>query len=71
MVIATGSYLVNDTLMKLATDGLPPYEVLFLRGCMALVWGLPLLFVLVRSTPRELLLRAPSSPPPSLLDRWV
>lgn len=46
MVIATGSYLVNDTMMKLATDGLPPYEVLFLRGCMAMLWGMPLLFVL-------------------------
>jgi len=46
MVIATGSYLVNDTMMKLATDGLPPYEVLFLRGCMAFCWGLPLLLLL-------------------------
>jgi drug/metabolite transporter (DMT)-like permease len=46
MVIATGSYLVNDTLMKLATDGLPPYEVLFLRGIMASLWGFPLLAAL-------------------------
>jgi drug/metabolite transporter (DMT)-like permease len=46
MVIATGSYLVNDTFMKLATVGLPPYEVLFLRGVMASLWGLPLLFIL-------------------------
>lgn len=46
MVIATGSYLVNDTLMKLATDGLPPYEVLFLRGVMASLWGFPLLIAL-------------------------
>ena len=30
--IATGSYVVNDTMMKLATEGLPPYEVLMLRG---------------------------------------
>jgi drug/metabolite transporter (DMT)-like permease len=46
MVIATGSYLVNDTMMKLATGGLPPYEVLFLRGVMAALWGMPLLLVL-------------------------
>lgn len=46
MVVATGSYLVNDTFMKLATDGLPPYEVLFLRGVMATLWGLPLLLAL-------------------------
>lgn len=43
MVIATGSYLINDTLMKLATAGLPPYEVLFLRGVAATLWGVPLL----------------------------
>jgi drug/metabolite transporter (DMT)-like permease len=46
MVIATGSYLVNDTMMKLATGGLPPYEVLFLRGVMATLWGVPLLYAL-------------------------
>ena len=46
MVIATGSYLINDTLMKLATGGLPPYETLFLRGAMASLWGFPLLFIL-------------------------
>lgn len=43
MVISTGSYVVNDTLMKLATEGLPPYEVLFLRGAAALLWSIPLL----------------------------
>lgn len=46
MVVATCSYVINDTLMKLATTGLPPYEVLFLRGCAASLWGLPLLFAL-------------------------
>lgn len=43
MVVATGSYVINDTFMKLATDGLPPYQVLFLRGVAAFLWGLPLL----------------------------
>jgi drug/metabolite transporter (DMT)-like permease len=46
MVTATGSYLVNDTLMKLATAGLPPYEVLMLRGLWAAAFGFPMLFAL-------------------------
>ncbi|WP_352457477.1 MULTISPECIES: DMT family transporter [unclassified Mesorhizobium] len=46
MVVSTGSYIVNDTMMKLATAGLPPYEVLFLRGAAAILWGIPLLFML-------------------------
>jgi drug/metabolite transporter (DMT)-like permease len=46
MVLATGSYVVNDTMMKLATEGLPPYETLILRGVWASVWGFPLLFAL-------------------------
>jgi drug/metabolite transporter (DMT)-like permease len=46
MVVAAASYVVNDTLMKLATVGLPPYEVLILRGGSATLWGLPLLLVL-------------------------
>ena len=46
MVVATGSYLVNDTMLKLATEGLPAYETLFLRGIAATLWGLPLLFLL-------------------------
>ena len=44
MILSTGSYVINDTMMKLATDGLPPYEVLMLRGVAALLWGMPLLF---------------------------
>lgn len=46
MVISTCSYVINDTLMKLATEGLPPYEVLMLRGCAGLLWGLPLMLLL-------------------------
>jgi drug/metabolite transporter (DMT)-like permease len=46
MVVSTGSYVVNDTMMKVATEGLPPYQVLMMRGCAALIWGLPLLFLL-------------------------
>ena len=46
MIVATGSYVVNDTAMKLATDGLPPYEVLFLRGVAATLWSVPLVLLL-------------------------
>ncbi|TIU24303.1 MAG: DMT family transporter [Mesorhizobium sp.] len=46
MILSTGSYVFNDTLMKLATVGLPPYEVLFLRGAAATLWGIPLLLSL-------------------------
>ncbi|RWC38349.1 DMT family transporter [Mesorhizobium sp.] len=46
MILSTGSYVVNDTMMKLATVGLPPYEVLFLRGAAATLWGIPLLLSL-------------------------
>ncbi len=45
MTLACGAYVVNDTLMKLATVGLPPYEVLVLRGIAAVSWGLPLLLL--------------------------
>ncbi len=46
MAVSTGSYVVNDTMMKLATTGLPPYEVLFLRGVAGVLWGIPLMFLL-------------------------
>jgi len=46
MLTATLSYVINDTMMKMATEGLPPYEVLFLRGVAALLWGMPMLFLL-------------------------
>ncbi len=46
MVVSTGCYVINDTMMKLATEGLPPYETLTLRGVAAVVWGLPLLLLL-------------------------
>ena len=46
MILSTGSYVVNDTMMKVATEALPPYQVLMMRGIAALIWGMPLLFVL-------------------------
>lgn len=45
MVIATGVFSTNDVLMKLATTGLPPYEVLFLRGIMASVLMFPVILL--------------------------
>ncbi|QIA23766.1 DMT family transporter [Mesorhizobium sp. AA22] len=46
MILSTGSYVANDTMLKLATVGLPPYQVLFLRGTAATLWGIPLLLSL-------------------------
>ena len=46
MVTATCSYVINDTFMKLATEGLPPYEVLFLRGVAATLWSVPMVLFL-------------------------
>ena len=37
MVLATGVFVTNDTFMKLATEGLPPLQVLFLRGVSATI----------------------------------
>ena len=45
MVLATGVFSANDALMKLATVGLPPFEVLFLRGVMASLIMFPYIVV--------------------------
>lgn len=45
MVLATGVFVTNDTFMKLATEGLPPLQVLLLRGVSATIWCVPLLFI--------------------------
>jgi drug/metabolite transporter (DMT)-like permease len=60
MVAATGAYVTNDTMMKLATEGLPPLEVLCLRGAWATIWCLPV--VLVLGYRKQI---------PMVLDRWV
>ena len=60
MVVSTGSYVINDTMMKLATVGLPPYEVLLLRGTAALLWSIPLLLAL--GYRRQV---------PLIFDKWV
>lgn len=45
MVLATGVFVTNDTFMKLATEGLPPLQVLFLRGVAGTLWCIPLLYI--------------------------
>ena len=45
MVLATGFFACNDALMKLATVGLPPFEVLFLRGFWASLLALPVVLL--------------------------
>ena len=46
MATATCAYVINDAMMKIATEGLPPYQVLVLRGLWATAWGLPLVLAL-------------------------
>lgn len=43
MVASTGCYVASDTLMKLSTADLPPYEALAVRGISATIWGVLLL----------------------------
>jgi drug/metabolite transporter (DMT)-like permease len=46
MILATACFTLNDSLLKLATDELPPFEALSLRGLASTVVGLPLVFLL-------------------------
>lgn len=46
MVAAAGTFVANDTCMKLALEDAPPLQVLGMRGLSALIWCLPLLFIL-------------------------
>ena len=43
MLIGAGSFVLNDSMMKLVMADAPPYQTLFLRGVFALVWAVPLL----------------------------
>lgn len=45
MVLATGSFTVNDALFKMATEDLPVFQSLFLRGVAAAIWCIPMLFL--------------------------
>ncbi len=47
MLFATASYVVCDTFMKLVTlAGVPPFEVLFVRGIFAVAWCAGLVLIL-------------------------
>jgi drug/metabolite transporter (DMT)-like permease len=43
MLIATGTFVANDTCMKLALADAPPLQVLVMRGVSAALWCLPVL----------------------------
>ena len=43
MATATALFIVNDTILQFVMRDLPPFETLFLRGVMTVVWGIPLL----------------------------
>jgi drug/metabolite transporter (DMT)-like permease len=60
MVLATCVFVINDSFLKLATDDLPPFQALFLRGVGASVWCVPL--VLLTGNRGRL---------PKVIDRWV
>jgi len=46
MLLATGTFVANDSCMKLALAEAPPLQVLVLRGLAACLWCLPLLLAL-------------------------
>lgn len=46
MLIGAGSFVLNDSMMKLIMADAPPYQTLFMRGVFAFVWAIPLLTVL-------------------------
>ena len=46
MLIGAGSFVLNDSMMKLVMANAPPYQTLCLRGVFAFLWALPLLTVL-------------------------
>lgn len=54
ILVATGSFVANDTCMKLALEDAPPFQVLVMRGIAAIVWCLPVIFALglIRELPK-------------------
>ncbi|HLA02982.1 MAG TPA: DMT family transporter, partial [Aestuariivirga sp.] len=46
MVLAGGTFVANDSFMKLVLADAPPMQVLFMRGLAAFLWCLPLVFIL-------------------------
>ena len=54
ILIATGSFVANDTCMKLALEDAPPFQVLVMRGIAAIIWCLPVIYFmgLIRHVPK-------------------
>ena len=46
VLFATGTFVANDSCMKLALQDAPPLQVLIMRGAAACLWCLPILIVL-------------------------
>jgi drug/metabolite transporter (DMT)-like permease len=46
VVLAAGSFVANDSCMKLVMADAPPLQVLFMRGSAAVLWCIPLLLIL-------------------------
>lgn len=44
MVLAAGAFVINDSFFKLASEDLPTFQAMFMRGMAAAVWCLPLVF---------------------------
>ena len=54
ILVATGSFVANDTCMKLALSDAPPFQVLVMRGIAACLWVLPVIYAmgLIRELPK-------------------
>lgn len=54
VLIATASFVANDTCMKLAMSDAPPFQVLVMRGIAACLWCLPVIYAmgLIRELPK-------------------
>lgn len=46
MLVGAGSFVLNDSMMKLVMAHAPPYQTLFLRGIFATLWAIPFLTAL-------------------------
>jgi drug/metabolite transporter (DMT)-like permease len=58
MVLATGAFIVNDSFLKVVMERIPPFEALFLRALVAVLIGIPVLWVM-GVLPRAKLVFAP------------
>lgn len=54
ILVATGSFVANDTCMKLALEDAPPFQVLVMRGVAAILWCVPVIYALglIREIPK-------------------